>query len=281
MVLGYGIALFNNRYWLSNENYTGSVRVVMSLIDLIKTILAKEKNGLHFRDIAEKALIIDPSIAEDKESCAKKVNGLLARNAGKKDSLFSRVPNGKPKIKNGKKVQSYKAGIYALTIKKTKPTTIVNPQPIDKPNPTGFIGKAGEYGVFSELLYWGFNPAMMTVDHGVDIVASKGGKYFHIQVKTANQSQNNSFNFKINRAIFSAHDNGETFYVFVLRRIVSKRQLSDYVIMPSYMVRTCSPQLNTALSNQSISLSIAIENGIFKVNGKHELTEINDFSVIR
>jgi len=253
----------------------------MFLINLIKTILEKEKNGLHFRDIADKAFIIDPSISEDKESCAKKINSLLARNTGKRDSLFSKVPNGKLKNKDGKKVQSYKAGVYALAIKKQKPTTIAHPKPIDKPNPTGFIGKAGEYGVFSELLYWGFNPAMMTVDHGIDIVASKHGNYFHIQVKTANQNQTNGFNFKINRAIFNAYDNGKTFYVFVLRRLAHKRQLSDYVIMPSHMVRSYSPTLNAATSNQSISLSITIENGIFKVNGKHELTEINDFSVIR
>ena len=57
---------------------------------------------------------------------------------------------------------------------------------------TGYFGKAGEHAVSSELLFWGYNVSSMAVDQGVDLVASKNGKYFHLQVKTATpQSQPN------------------------------------------------------------------------------------------
>ena len=121
---------------------------------------------------------------------------------------------------------------------------------------------------------------MMVVDHGVDIIASKGGEYFHIQVKTANQNQSGCFNFRISRTIFDANDNSKTFYVFVVRRDVKGRQLSDYVVMPSSMIRHLLAS-NLISSTKDVSFSISVEDGKFKINGKHELTGVNDFSMIR
>jgi hypothetical protein len=247
----------------------------MSIIELAQLIL-KDKKEMHFKDIAQQAMILDNSLGADLDMVAKKVAQTLGahitRHEKKSTAIFKRVPNGK----NG-----FKAGIYALI--KRKPIVIDHPKPEPDPtNPvqTGFTGKAGEYGVFSELLYWGYNPAMMVVDHGVDIIASKNDQYFHIQVKTANPNATNGFNFKIKQDIFQAHDNSKTFYVFVVRRIVSGRQLSDYVILPSNIIRHLIDS-KTITSAKDISFSITIEDNEFKVNNKYVLTGVNDFSKIR
>ena len=58
-------------------------------------------------------------------------------------------------------------------------------------NYTHRIGKAGEYRVASELLLRGFNPAVRSVDDGVDLILDNG---ITIQVKsTQNLNRKNSY----------------------------------------------------------------------------------------
>jgi hypothetical protein len=247
----------------------------MNIIEIAQLVL-KDKKEMHFKDIAQQAMIIDNSLGADLEIVAKKVAQTLGahitRHEKKPTAIFKRVSNG---------IGGFKSGIYTLIKRKphSVPTPIPKPDP-DNPMPTGFLGKAGEYGVFSELLYWGYNPAMMVVDHGVDIIASNNDQYFHIQVKTSNKNANGGFNFKIKQDIFQAHDNSKTFYVFVVRHIVNNRQLSDYVILPSNLIRHLIDS-KVITSAKDISFSITIEDGEFKVNNKYVLTGINDFSRIR
>lgn len=54
---------------------------------------------------------------------------------------------------------------------------------------TQYVGKAGEHFVVSELLFRGYNASIMNVDEGLDIVATKEGKLYNIQVKTSNKNQ--------------------------------------------------------------------------------------------
>jgi hypothetical protein len=49
----------------------------------------------------------------------------------------------------------------------------------------GYIGKAGEHAVCSALLLRGFNASIMSVDEGMDIVATKDDQLYELQVKTA------------------------------------------------------------------------------------------------
>lgn len=65
---------------------------------------------------------------------------------------------------------------------KQQPIIVVPPPPIP-PSPL-YIGKSGEYSVMSELLLRGFNANSMTVDDGLDIVASKDNVIYYYQVKT-------------------------------------------------------------------------------------------------
>jgi hypothetical protein len=246
----------------------------MTVIELAQIILEQEGKELHFREIAQRAMILDKSLGSALEACAPKFSQALAshiaRNDKKPTAVFRRISNGKG---------GFKAGYYALK-RKSAPKPPNPCEGLDSSVATTFTGKAGEYGVFSELLYWGYNPAMMVVDHGVDIVAAKDGEYFHIQVKTANPNASKTFTFKIDKDIFEAHENAKTFYVFVVRRDFKGRPLSEYVIMPSSLIRYLIDS-NVITSSKDIAFNIVFENNIFKVNGKFELTGVNDFSRIR
>ncbi len=93
----------------------------------------------------------------------------------------------------------------------------------------GYIGKAGEHAVLSELLFRGYNAALMSVDVGVDIMASKNNETFSIQVKTRNISKkHDAFHFNLRIVSFERHNTGRTFYIFILRE---KGKL-DYLILP-------------------------------------------------
>ena len=97
----------------------------------------------------------------------------------------------------------------------------------------GYIGKAGEHAVISELLFRGYNAALMSVDVGVDIVATKDTRVYNIQVKTRNISkQHDAFHFNIRIASYEKHNAGQTFYIFILR----EKGLLDYLILPFHQV---------------------------------------------
>lgn len=70
----------------------------------------------------------------------------------------------------------------------------------------------------------------MSVDIGVDILTSKGNEVFKIQVKTRNVSKkHDAFFFNLRIASFDRHNQGRTFYIFVLREGDAKL---NYLILP-------------------------------------------------
>jgi hypothetical protein len=97
----------------------------------------------------------------------------------------------------------------------------------------GYIGKAGEHAVLSELLFRGYNAALMSVDIGIDIMASKDNEIFNIQVKTRNISKkHDAFYFNLRIASFEKHNAGRTFYIFILR----EKSKLDYLILPLHEI---------------------------------------------
>lgn len=93
----------------------------------------------------------------------------------------------------------------------------------------GYVGKAGEHAVLSELLFRGYNASLMSVDTGIDILATKESKVFSLQVKTRNIStRNNAYFFNVRIASFERSNAGGTFYVFILR----KSSHLKYLILP-------------------------------------------------
>jgi len=93
---------------------------------------------------------------------------------------------------------------------------------------SGYTGKGGEHLVCSELLFRGFNASIMSVDVGMDIIATKENKLFSIQVKTANLNKFNTYVFDVRKVSFERHDSGNIYYIFVLRGEGN----TNYLILP-------------------------------------------------
>jgi hypothetical protein len=185
--------------------------------EILKTAGLK---GLHVDQIAVEAAKQNKNLSLPQEDFSKKLQAALAANLNLKTQKpsFARV--------EGKKKGSFKRGWYRVKLERTQPVValIVAPE-----TEKAFTGKAGEFAVMSELLFWGYNASVMTVDNGIDVIASKGGKYFHIQVKTAAEQEGGRFTFTIKNSSFLQHHSSSMFYVFVLRRKLS----NEYIIIPS------------------------------------------------
>lgn len=80
----------------------------------------------------------------------------------------------------------------------------------------GFTGKAGEHYVCSELLFRGYNASIMSVDVGMDIIATKNNKLFSLQVKTSNLHPTNSYIFDMRKVALERDYAGNVFYIFVM-----------------------------------------------------------------
>lgn len=137
--------------------------------------------------------------------------------------------------------------IYALNESKTQLVNEIKPDQVlaeiesedEAEIEGGYIGKAGEHAVLSELLFRGYNSALMSVDTGIDILATKENETFSIQVKTRNVSKTqNAFFFNIRIASFERHSAGRTFYIFVLR----ENHKLDYLIVPLHEIEKAIEQ---------------------------------------
>jgi len=146
--------------------------------------------------------------------------------------------NSKGELSNFKKVGP---SIFALNDEKveieeeSKPDRIIEELELEEQKEIegGYIGKAGEHAALSELLFRGYNAALMSVDVGVDIVATKDNETFNIQIKTRNISKKHgAFYFNLRIASFERHNAGRTFYIFILR----ENSKLDYLILPLHQV---------------------------------------------
>lgn len=186
------------------------------------------KKEAHVNDIAE---LIVQHISEFQgvsvEEVKKKVNSFLVANVKSKTPVYAKVINPKTKRprKGLYKVKPEPKGTQVIKTEsdyKKKPKSVGDKQiqfPLVFSNSSCdkiFCGKGGEFAVVSELLFRGYNASIMSADEGVDITASKGDKFFFIQVKTSFFKENKlSVFIKPNKFINSS--NANIFYVIVFR----------------------------------------------------------------
>lgn len=105
---------------------------------------------------------------------------------------------------------------------------------LDKGSVDGsYIGKSGEHWVCAELLARGFNASIMSVDVGMDIIATRNHQLYSLQVKTARLSKSNTFLFDIREAALARGYSGAVFYVFVMFDGYRHR---DCAIVPSHKI---------------------------------------------
>jgi hypothetical protein len=226
----------------------------------------------HVSDIAEAAVLRNKNMGMSKDDFAAKLTASLAAHVKREGALFARVVGKKGE--NGKPA-SYKKGMYRLRQVRTVRPEPAPPVQVD----TSYLGKAGEMAVMSELLFWGFNPSLMTVDNGIDIVASKNNTYYHLQVKTSSPRADGKFGFTIRTAAFDANHSNSTFYVFVMRDGSS----NTFVVIPSSHLLLLRKHGTIKNSETSLSIIIAVEDKgkTFKLNGKENVgLFVNGFGLI-
>lgn len=184
------------------------------------TILSELNKPLHYREITRLALekgILETEGATPEASMNAQIVMDIKHN-GKKSDFIKVAPS-----------------TYALNPDKPKETPIVSEDvETDEEDvvDSGYIGKAGEYLVCSELLFRGFNASIMSVDTGFDIVATKENKLYGIQVKTSRLNRFNTYVFDVRKVSFERHSNGNTFYIFVLY----SEKKTNYLILPYFEI---------------------------------------------
>ncbi|MDP1573265.1 hypothetical protein [Hydrogenophaga sp.] len=239
------------------------------ILQIAYDILSNAKSPMHVNDIATIAVNTNKNMGMKDDELATKLSSSLSQHLNTKSPIFAKVAN-----KNG----SMKRGIYRL--KKQTVKTPKLPAPKFEELSTNYTGKAGEYAVMSELLFWGFNVSLMAVDEGIDIIATKENKYFHIQVKaTTEKADSISFNFTVKRDVFEANNNSTTFYVLVLR----SKQHTEYIVLPSTEIDRLL-KLGKVTGATSISLRVTYDakSKKYLLNGKEDLSpHRNAFNQIR
>ncbi len=246
-------------------------------------LLDAGQKGLHSKSIAELAVAQNKNMGMTVEEFQKKVQSALAAHLRKKtgDIIFAPVNHYKG-TRKGKPMQGW---FRLKLVRKTQEP----PLPIESNEqgdllaiPTAFLGKAGEYAVMSELLFWNFNTSIMTVDDGVDIVASKGSNFFLLQVKTAKQNPHGKFQFSIKKSSYERYSTNNTYYVFVLR----EKNKNDFIVIPRNQIEFFinTGKVNFSKASDKISISIYFDNKekIYRIgNGEEVHYYLNNFGVIR
>ena len=97
----------------------------------------------------------------------------------------------------------------------------------EAPNQILFNGRAGEYSVISELLFYGFDACMTNVDAETDVFAVKDGRCFFLQVKTSVPAGSRC-SFFISPGAHKKFDRPDTYYAFVARSDTG----NDFLVMP-------------------------------------------------
>ncbi len=224
--------------------------------DILKSAGLK---GMHVNEIAQAAAEKNRSLSLTVEDFAAKLQAALASNL----RLKSRKPTF-AKVE-GKKKGVFKKGWYRLKVERvTTAAAQFEPPQTDK----AFTGKAGEYAVMSELLFWEFNASIMAVDDGIDIVASKNNNFFHIQVKTAAEQDSGRFVYTIKYSSFKEHNASSMFYVFVLRRGLK----NEYIIIPSsYLQALITGGRITPNPSLSVVITVDAKGVRYMLNGTTEV----------
>lgn len=175
---------------------------------LVQDVLSK-KEGFTVAEIVNKLKSDDDSLfpSDESNSIEKLVKEVLRNET--KSSTSPIITSTK---KRGAKTYKLRPARMQGPKSKCKPSTDTDD--------TLYIGKAGEYAVLSELVARGYNACIMTIDEGVDIVASKDNIFYYVQVKTRYFDENGRVSFQIPVKSFERVQNGKVVYILVAREAI-------------------------------------------------------------
>ena len=229
-------------------------------------ILRKSKEPLHYMEITKQT--IEQNLIETSGSTPENtMNAQITSDIKfkKEKSAFIRVKPGifkvNPKYTIEKQKQEEKQEILEIEEKEIETKS------------TQYIGKAGEHLVVSELLFKGFNANIMSVDEGIDIVATRNDKLYNIQVKTANEKYG-KYVSDMNINSYQKHNSSNTFYIFVLRG-----EETNFLILPYVEVQKNIDQKNILVVDHGKRYRANItlrDKKIFLGNLKNDTTYFNN-----
>lgn len=241
----------------------------MSFLESVLDVLETSGRAMHVAEIAEALQTKGHTADSDTEAVTIKVSSALAQHLQTRAPRVGRVKNG-----NG----GNKKGVYRYKRQTVKTPEL--PTPEVAALTTQFIGRAGEYAVMSELLFWGFNVSLMAVDEGIDVVATKNNKYFHIQVKaTSKPNAAGQYAFGIERDAFEKNNGANTFYILVMRDDRTTR----FVVLPSLEIfRLVERGCIAGAGRHSIRITLDPATKRYVLNGTEDAQPwINAFHVIK
>ena len=185
----------------------------MTLLEAIEKILPETPGGMHVNDITDEVIKSSGLLfGIGRDAAIKKVNGVLSGAVKKKGARIVHVKN-----KNGRNKKGYYRKKRSL--QQTQQTDVkIRPLAGNVPAiSTMMLGKAGEYAVVSKLLLNGYYANVMSVDDGVDIIASKNQNVYFIQVKTSTIDGNLRCKFSVKKSAFHKGHNLDVRYILVVR----------------------------------------------------------------
>ena len=145
----------------------------------------------------------------------------------------------------------------------------------------GYTGKGGEYLVCSELLFRGYNASIMSVDVGMDIIATKENNLFSVQVKTSNLNSFDTYVFDVRKVSFERHDSGNIYYVFVLHG----EKKNDFLILPYHEMekKVHEKAIKEVGHGKRYRVNIKFRDGnIYLGNKEHEMNYyLNNWDIIK
>lgn len=181
---------------------------------------------------------------------------------------------------------------------KTAPSTFsVNPNRVDIPASkliveedleeekivieSSMTGKAGEFLVCSELLFRGYNASIMSVDTGLDIVATRDNKLFGIQIKTSNLNQYDTYVSTVRKVSFEKHGSNNVYYIFVLHTAKE----NNFLIFPFYELEKKVHEKAILDVNNKTAYRVNIkfrDNTVYLGNKDHDVSYfLNNWGIIK
>ncbi|OGH18346.1 MAG: hypothetical protein A3F31_00535 [Candidatus Levybacteria bacterium RIFCSPHIGHO2_12_FULL_38_12] len=232
------------------------------------SILTEVNKPLHYKEITrlalEKGVLETEGATPDASMNAQIITDI--KRKGKQSTFIKTAPS-----------------TYALN--PDKPRTKEEPEEAQEEEKlavdSGYIGKAGEYLVCSELLFRGFNASIMSVDIGVDIVATRENRLYGIQVKTARLNKFNTYVFDVRKVSFERHNSGSTFYIFVLH----SEKKTNFLILPYFEIEKKVHDKAILEVGQGLRYRINIKlrnNSVYLGTLDHEMNYfLNNWSVLK
>jgi hypothetical protein len=121
----------------------------------------------------------------------------------------------------------------------------------------------------------------MSVDTGLDIVATRDNKLFGIQVKTSNLNQYNTYVSTVRKVSFEKHGSNNVYYIFVLHTAKE----NNFLIFPFYELEKKVHEKAILEVNQKTAYRVNIkfrDNTVYLGNKEHDVSYfLNNWGIIK